>query len=301
MKGTRLRRHSIRQMRLAARAERVFREVHLPIGLNVGSKSAYRARHPQHVFVPNARLVDEQGELRWMGDLDLAVHRRRVERAARLLRCRLYVLPERMPGTADKNPTKSSIESEALWHTGGPVRVDAALIRRSGLRPRELALILGRPVRQLTRAQSSEVALHVARRIRGLARFFGPLTRHYGFRTWGAWMKTPIQRLDGRSPLEILSSGGSIVPSELFREIYETPALLARYWDAVVHGIGLTSLASSSASVLWEHCEDASARVRPMPDAMALFGTAHDRRPRDAGEKSKARDAMAGAANKRRR
>lgn len=242
MKGTGLRRQSVRQLHLANRAERAFRKVHLPSGLNLGSKSAYRASHPQHVFVPNARLVDEQGELRWAGDLDLAVHRRRIERAARLLQCRLYVLPERIPGSADGKLTKSTIESEAVWHSGGPVHVAANLIRRSGLRPSELAVILGSPVGHLTRAQRPEITLHIARRVQELARFFGPLTKHYGFRTWGAWMRTPTPRLDGCSPLEVLSTGGSIVPSELFREIYATPAILTRYWDAVVNGIGLMAL-----------------------------------------------------------
>ena len=51
-----------------------------------------------------------------------------------------------------------------------------------------------------------------------------------------------------------------------------------------------------TSEVWWESCEDGSARVRPVPDVMALFGAAHDRKPKDPEEKSKARAAMGRAA-----
>ncbi len=47
-----------------------------------------------------------------------------------------------------------------------------------------------------------------------------------------------------------------------------------------------------TAEVVWETCEDGSARVRPVPDVMSLFGAANDGRPRDPEEKRKAREAM---------
>jgi bifunctional DNA-binding transcriptional regulator/antitoxin component of YhaV-PrlF toxin-antitoxin module len=44
--------------------------------------------------------------------------------------------------------------------------------------------------------------------------------------------------------------------------------------------------------ILWEACPDGTARVRPAPDVMALFGAARSSTPRDPQEKAKAREAM---------
>jgi bifunctional DNA-binding transcriptional regulator/antitoxin component of YhaV-PrlF toxin-antitoxin module len=46
------------------------------------------------------------------------------------------------------------------------------------------------------------------------------------------------------------------------------------------------------AEILWEACPDGTARVRPAPDVMALFGAARSTTPRDAREKVRAREAM---------
>jgi bifunctional DNA-binding transcriptional regulator/antitoxin component of YhaV-PrlF toxin-antitoxin module len=46
------------------------------------------------------------------------------------------------------------------------------------------------------------------------------------------------------------------------------------------------------AAILWEACPDGTARVRPAPDVMALFGAARSATPRDAREKVRAREAM---------
>lgn len=45
-------------------------------------------------------------------------------------------------------------------------------------------------------------------------------------------------------------------------------------------------------AVVWETCADGTVRVRPVPDVMALFGAAHDGKPRDVDEKRITRDAM---------
>lgn len=45
--------------------------------------------------------------------------------------------------------------------------------------------------------------------------------------------------------------------------------------------------------VLWESCSDGSARVRPLPDVLALYGSARSPMPKDPDEKAKARAAMA--------
>ena len=50
--------------------------------------------------------------------------------------------------------------------------------------------------------------------------------------------------------------------------------------------------------MLWASCADGSARVRPVPDVMALFGVAHDGKPKDPAEKTKAREAMGRAASR---
>jgi hypothetical protein len=46
------------------------------------------------------------------------------------------------------------------------------------------------------------------------------------------------------------------------------------------------------AEILWEACPDGTARVRPAPDVMALFGAARSSTPRDPREKARAREAM---------
>lgn len=46
------------------------------------------------------------------------------------------------------------------------------------------------------------------------------------------------------------------------------------------------------AEILWEACPDGTARVRPAPDVMALFGAARSSTPRDPREKARARQAM---------
>jgi bifunctional DNA-binding transcriptional regulator/antitoxin component of YhaV-PrlF toxin-antitoxin module len=44
-----------------------------------------------------------------------------------------------------------------------------------------------------------------------------------------------------------------------------------------------------SVEVVWEDMPDGSAQVRPVPDIMSLFGSAHSSQGRDSDEKNKAR------------
>jgi bifunctional DNA-binding transcriptional regulator/antitoxin component of YhaV-PrlF toxin-antitoxin module len=46
------------------------------------------------------------------------------------------------------------------------------------------------------------------------------------------------------------------------------------------------------AEILWEACPDGTARVRPAPDVMTLFGAARSATPRDPREKTRARELM---------
>jgi bifunctional DNA-binding transcriptional regulator/antitoxin component of YhaV-PrlF toxin-antitoxin module len=48
-----------------------------------------------------------------------------------------------------------------------------------------------------------------------------------------------------------------------------------------------------STEVVWEDAPDGGALVRPIPDIMSLFGSAHTAQPRDPNEKSKGRSAWA--------
>ena len=50
-----------------------------------------------------------------------------------------------------------------------------------------------------------------------------------------------------------------------------------------------------SSEVVWEELPDGAALVRPVPDLMALFGSAHTAQPRDPAEKARARAAWSGA------
>ena len=53
-----------------------------------------------------------------------------------------------------------------------------------------------------------------------------------------------------------------------------------------------------TSEVIWETCDDGSARVRPLPDVLSLFGSASSAIPRDPAEKRKARAAIGEQANK---
>ena len=56
-----------------------------------------------------------------------------------------------------------------------------------------------------------------------------------------------------------------------------------------------------SSEVVWEDMPDGSAQVRPVPDIMSLFGSAHTAKPRDSDEKSKGRSEWAARSEKKRR
>ena len=53
-----------------------------------------------------------------------------------------------------------------------------------------------------------------------------------------------------------------------------------------------------STEVVWQEMPDGSASVRPIPDIMSLFGSAHTSQPRDPNEKDTSRAAWAAASEK---
>lgn len=54
-----------------------------------------------------------------------------------------------------------------------------------------------------------------------------------------------------------------------------------------------------SSEVVWEETPDGGALVRPVPDIMTLFGSAHTAQPRDPAEKRKGRAAWGEAVAKK--
>lgn len=54
-----------------------------------------------------------------------------------------------------------------------------------------------------------------------------------------------------------------------------------------------------STEVIWEDLPDGGAHVRPVPDLLSLFGSAHSPQPRDPEEKAKGRSAWAAQGEKR--
>jgi hypothetical protein len=120
------------------------------------------------------------------------------------------------------------------------MRPDRGLIQRSGLNLHDLAFLVGVTRQRLSRLQRPYVVLQINGRLQDLEKFFGPLTRHFGFRRWGDWFHAPHAALKHRSPLEVLRAKGTIAPSELFAEIYSNERLLARYSSAAMGGLALS-------------------------------------------------------------
>ncbi len=219
----------------------VFASVGLPRGLCLGSKSGYRETHRRHFFVPNANVFCQPFGKVWWGDLDLWRHARQLERVARLLHCRLYVLPEH-EGRFDKADAPfSEVQRHAVWHTGGRIRVDRRLIRRSGLSPALLASLTGVPVQRLMKAQLPFVTLQINRRLRLLEQFFGPFTRYYGFEKWGEWMSARNTKLDGATPLDVFRAGGCVKLDEVFPAVFKNPKVLPEFDKVMWRGLELQS------------------------------------------------------------
>lgn len=58
-----------------------------------GSKSSYYQRHPDNLIVFNANVCTDNGKV-WYGDLDVTLDSDKLQQAAEVLNCRLYVLYE---------------------------------------------------------------------------------------------------------------------------------------------------------------------------------------------------------------
>lgn len=216
-----------------------FAAVGLPRGLCLGSKSRYRETHRKHYFIPNANVFCRPFGKIWWGDLDLLRHARQLERVARRLRCHLYVLDERDGRFDNTELPFTEVQRRAVWHTGGRVRPDRRLIRRSGLSPSLLATLVGVSCQRLLRPQIPFVAQQINRKLRLLEEFFGPFTRYYGFENWGEWMSARNCKLNGATPLEVVRNGGSVKLDEVFPDVFLNPKLLPDFDDSMVRGLEL--------------------------------------------------------------
>jgi hypothetical protein len=214
----------------------IFASVGLPLGLYRGSKSGYRRSHQKHFFMANANVFCHPYGKIWWGDLDLWRDAAALERAARRLHCRLYVLWEH-DGRFDNADLKfQEVRNRALWHTGGPARPDGQLVRRSGLNLIQLALFVGVSARRLATKQLPYIAQQINRRIVEVEAIFAPSARHYGFKKWGRWFLAPHPKLNHRSPLEVLRAGETLVFIDLFPEIHANDELLEKFHSSLFAG-----------------------------------------------------------------
>lgn len=180
---------------------RIFSAMGLPIGLCVGSKSGYRQRHPDHEFYPNANVFSLRLGKIWWGDLDLNVHGRALQKIARIMGERLYVLRE-MDGRFE-NMTRPATEARyvAIWHTGRPDRLPwRSYQRESGFNVDQFKRLLCIPEKiwdariPVTDNQSYLLRLENFRNISlGL--------QEYGkYPTWSRWWLEPHECFSGLSP-----------------------------------------------------------------------------------------------------
>jgi hypothetical protein len=221
----------------------------LPLGLCVGSKSGYRRAHRRHFFVPNANVACRTLGKVWWGDLDLWRHDRQLERVARRLRTRLYVLREMDARFEKADVPFAELRRHALWHTGGRVSPNQRLIARAGLSLKNLALLVGVSPRRLVTRQLPFVSQQINRRLSDWDESVGALARELGFRKWGAWMSAPHAKLSGRTPYEVLRAGGTILFADVFEEVFSDEIRFAKMHDAVLRGFALQY--GTSVTVEW--------------------------------------------------
>ncbi len=218
----------------------VFASVGLPLGLCLGSKSGYRRAHREHFFVPNANVFCRPYGKVWWGDLDLWRDAAALERAARRLHCRLYVLHEHDGRFDNASLEFREMQNRAMWHTGGPVQPAGQLIRRSGLNLTQLALFVGVSARRLATRQLPYIAQQINRRIVDVETTLAPFARHSGFKKWGRWLLASHPKLNHRTPLEVLRAGEALVFSDIFPEIYANDELLEKFQSALFAGYRLS-------------------------------------------------------------
>ena len=200
---------------------RIFGKAGLSFGRCFGSKSGYRRANRKAVFIPNGNVFCRTHGKIWWGDLDLNCDKPALEKVARRLRCRLYVLREHDGRFEKADLPFDAVRRAALWHTGGPTRVSCLgrIRRRTGLSLKQLARFANLKPAHLTGWQPPEIALEAQRQLLGFEESYGAVAAALGSKKWGAWWRAPNVRLGGQSPLTAFTSGRPICFEELTRDI----------------------------------------------------------------------------------
>lgn len=194
------------------KATQTFESLGLPMGRCFGSKSGYASAHSKHDFIPNANVFSRRGGKLWWGDLDLERDRPALERVARRLGCRLYVLSEQNGRFEEAVRPHAAVVRDAVWHTGGPSRIPGIgrFLRGSGLDVGEAAVLLKVSRNRLNGLQEPKIALEIGRRLVQFEDVFRPIGSKAGHRKWGQWWTRPNEKLSGKSPLQVLKSGEAL-------------------------------------------------------------------------------------------
>lgn len=189
------------------KGEKYFRRAGLYQGRHFGSKSGYRKRNPTHVFIPNAHVYCRPHGRVWWGDLDLKRDQPALEKAARFIRCRLYVVREHDSRPREPELLHAMVLRKAIWQTGGRTRIPQLtfFFRRSGLLPAQLALISKIDRSLFEKKLPPEVALKAYRRLVYFDQVFAEIGQELGLRKWGRWWTRPHKKLKGLSPIEALA------------------------------------------------------------------------------------------------
>ena len=193
----------------------------LSLGRCFGSKSGYLQAHPRAEFLPNANVFCRRHGKIWWGDLDLRSDKPALEKVARRLRCRLYVLRESDGRFQNAALPHESVVCRAVWHTGGATRVPgvARILRRSGLGVAQLAWLANVRRSRLTKPQPPEIALEANRRLVKYDKVCGGIAADLGFRKWGEWWTRQSASLGGESRLAVLLSGREMALGTLMEDV----------------------------------------------------------------------------------
>lgn len=189
-----------------------FARAGLGLGRCFGSKSRYRDSHPRCIFIPNANVFSRKKGRMWWGDLDLSNDRVALERVARQMRTKLYVISEFDGRFDEAEKTLADLISAAVWHTGGHVHIQGrrGFLQRSGFNSTEAALLLRLRRGRLNQRNEPKVALEIYRRMRRLEEVFIPIASKERLKMWGHWWTKPNEKLAGRSPMSVLKSGETL-------------------------------------------------------------------------------------------
>jgi hypothetical protein len=190
----------------------VFSKEGLPLGRCFGSKSGYRRIHPRSIFVPNANVFCRKRGKLWWGDIDLCADKGALERVARRLRSRLYVLSEHDGRWESATLPFDEVLFRAQWHTGGASRVPGVsnILRRSGLTLQQLAMLVKVSPIRLRQRQTPEIRLEVYRRVFKFDEVFREIATDLALKKWGDWWSSANDKLSGKTPLEAYKSGVDI-------------------------------------------------------------------------------------------